>query len=335
MGFEVQRAGDNLFFRAFEAPGPTLLFNSHLDTVPACGGWTREPNRMTRVGDRLYGLGANDAKGCVTALLEAALILRTRYADEGAPGTLWVAFTAQEETGGQGIENVMARLPRPDAAVVGEPTGCRPVLAQKGLLVLKGSARGVAGHAAHAARDGARNAVHMAAADVARLAGFEESGAEVLGTPHPMLGPVTVQVTMISGGHARNAVPDSCDFWVDVRTNPGTDPRALAARIGEGLQSEITVHSARLRAMETPPASAVARAAVEATGCPAEGSRTTSDWVHLGDVPTVKIGPGETSRSHRADEFVTGAELQRGAQVYAGLARRYFAAARKEHPSWQ
>jgi acetylornithine deacetylase len=322
LGFRVSRAGHNLYFQAVPGDGPALLLNSHLDTVPACAGWQRPPLEATVEGERLYGLGANDAKGCVTAILEAAVRLRAAHAAGARVGPVWVALSAMEETGGVGLGEVVPLLPPLGAALVGEPTGCRPVVAQKGLLVLRGSATGVAGHAAHGGRDGARNAVHAAARDVARLAELGESEAGALGAPHPLLGPVTLQVTMIQGGHARNAVPDQCEFWVDVRTNPDTDPGALAAQLGTGLESGLALHSQRLRAVETAPGEAVVRAAVEVTGCPGEGSRTTSDWVNLAGVPTVKIGPGDTARSHRADEYVTAAELELGASVYERIALR-------------
>ena len=265
------------------------------------------------------------SKGCVAALLEAALRLRQAAASGAALGPVWVALSAMEETGGEGLNTVLPLLPPLGAALVGEPTGCRPVLAQKGLLVLRVLAAGVAGHAAHAERDGARNAVHAAARDVAWLAALGADDRGLLGPPHPLLGSTTLQVTRIEGGHARNAVPDRCEFWVDVRTNPGVDPEALAAGLRAGLASELTVHSRRLGAVETQAAEPVARAAVEVSGCPGEGSRTASDWVHLAGVPTVKIGPGETARSHRADEYVTRSELGRAAEVYQGIARRYFA----------
>jgi acetylornithine deacetylase len=311
--------GHNIVFDAVRGEGPTLLFNSHLDTVPACSGWDRDPLAGDLEGSRLYGLGSNDAGGSVVAMISAAARLRALNERDPLPGTVRIALTVEEETGGAGISELLKELETPDAAVVGEPTGCRTVLAQKGLLVLKGVARGVAGHAAHGESNGATNAVHLAARSIASLVASPE------GEAHPLLGPTTIQVTQIDGGHARNAVPDRCEFWVDVRTNPGADPEAIHRSLARRVECELLIHSSRLRAVETSGAEAIARAAVEASGHPAEGSRTTSDWVHLAHVPTVKLGPGDTSRSHRADEYLDVAELEQGTNVYTLLAKHYFA----------
>lgn len=323
LGFDVHRSGHNLYFDVFQGPGPTLLFNSHLDTVPACGGWTRDPLGGALENGRLFGLGANDAGGCVVAMLSAATRLRDLDRESVLGGTLRVALTTEEETGGAGISSVLPLFSIPDAAIVGEPTGCRTVLAQKGLLILRGVAAGVAGHAAHGETGGAKNAIHSAARSIAALA------ASVPGPAHPLLGSPSVQVTKIEGGHARNAVPDHCEFWVDVRTNPGSDASEIHRKLQGVAECELVIHSSRLVAVETGATQPIARAAAQASGAPPEGSRTTSDWVHLAHVPTVKIGPGDTARSHRADEYVDESELELGARVYTDLARNYFALARE------
>ncbi len=323
LGFDVQRSVHNLYFDAFQGTGPTLLFNSHLDTVPACGSWTQDPLGGVLENGRLYGLGANDAGGCVVALVSAAARLRDLDRESPLGGTLRVALTTEEETTGAGILSVLPLFSAPDAAIVGEPTRCRAVLAQKGLLILRGVAHGVAGHAAHGETGGARNAIHSAARAITALA------EAVPGPAHPLLGPPSVQVTMIEGGHARNAVPDECEFWVDVRTNPGTSHPEIHARLQGLSECELVIHSSRLMAVETDAAQPIARAAVLASGAPPEGSRTTSDWVGLSHVPTVKIGPGDTARSHRADEYLDESELDQGVRVYTDLARSYFALARE------
>lgn len=366
-GLEVRRRGHNLFCEVFEGSGPRLLYNSHLDTVPAADGWTRPPHGGELANGRIYGLGANDARGCVVALFSAALRLRAEHARRRFPGSLWIAFTAAEETGGEGLGTIVPELPSLHAAIVGEPTGCRPVLAQKGLIVLRGEARGIAGHAAHGESGGVRNAVHLAARSVASLLAATAAAGEkatedaavsaavnkmpavrtvppvavappvgpagatapppdrgLLGPGHPLLGPPSFQVTRIEGGHARNAIPDGCQFWCDLRVNPGADPQDILARLRSLAECELHLHSARLKAVETVPAEAIARAAVDASGHAAEGSRTTSDWVHLAHLPVVKIGPGDTARSHRADEYLAVEELQEGTEVYTRLARRYF-----------
>ncbi len=305
-------------------PGaPTLLLLSHLDTVPVGEGWTRPPlaahTEPGPDGARIYGRGSNDAKGCLAAMAAAALALR----DEGLPGRVLLVAAAEEETGRPGgFADLLPRLPRFDAAVVGEPTGLVPVSAQKGMLALDAVARG---RQAHAARpEEGRNAVHVAARAVVALEGLR------LDRPCPELGAPTAQVTVIAGGERRNVIPGSCSFSIDVRTTPAYAPEELVALIGGALgpEVELSVRSDRLRAQATDPADPILRAAAAATGREPVGSPTVSDWAHLRGTPAVKLGPGESPRSHTPDEYVTVGELERGVAVYRELARRWFAAAR-------
>lgn len=321
LGFAPQRVGHNVWF-SWGRARPALLLNSHIDTVPPCDGWSSDPLRPVWDGARLVGLGANDAKGPVTALLLAARALR----EEGyePPGTLVFALTAAEETGGEGLGTILDRLGPLDAAVNGEPTALLPCTAQRGILVLRCEAEGVSGHVAHVgfgAEPGGKpieNAIHKAARDIARLAGLRFPH-------HPLLGEPRAQVTMVEGGLSLNQVPDRCVFHVDIRTTPDLDHAEVAAEIAAALESRVSVRSARYAPKETPPDSPIVRAALAAAGVATPvGSRTASDWAFLGDVPTVKIGPGDTHRSHRPDEYLTAEELRRGARVYAEIARRYF-----------
>jgi len=323
LGFRPQRAGNNVWFSWGDRP-PRLLLNSHLDTVPPCDGWSADPFVPRFDGTRLVGLGANDAKGPVTALLLAARALR----QEGfvPAGTLVFALTAGEETGQDGLGTILDRLGPLDAAVNGEPTALVPCTAQRGILVLRCEARGVSGHVAHAGQPRAAgvaspdNAIHKAARDIARLAGMRFPS-------HPLLGEPRAQVTTIEGGLSLNQVPDRCLFHVDLRTTPDLDHERTAAEIAAALESEVSIRSARYRPKETPRSAPIVQAALEAAGVATPvGSRTASDWAFLGDVPTVKIGPGDTHRSHRADEYLTVDELRRGAKVYAALAKGYLSA---------
>ncbi|MDP2877424.1 MAG: M20/M25/M40 family metallo-hydrolase [Holophaga sp.] len=317
-GFRVHRHLNNLWFEVGTG-SPRLLLVSHLDTVKPCAGWLGDPWQTDWQNGVLTGLGANDAKGCVAALLMAARSLAMAPPD----GTLVFAFTAEEETGGaQGMGEVLSQLGSLDAAFVGEPTALEPCIAQRGMLILGCTARGESGHVAHARL--AENAIHKAARDITRLAGMVFEPDERLGSTKP-------QVTLIQGGLARNQVPDVCEFSVDLRTTPNLDHAALSERIARELESEVKVISTRYIPKATAPQSAIAQAALLASGRKVfVGSATTSDWAFLGQLPAIKIGPGDTHRSHRANEFITREELHAGVAFYQRATRLYFA--QKEAP---
>lgn len=326
LGFAPQRSGNNVW-AVWGEGRPRLLLNSHLDTVPPCAGWTSDPYTPVWDGERLAGLGANDAKGCVAAILLAARALR----DAGwAPprGSVVFGLTAGEEIGRDGIETVLDRFGPLDAAVNGEPNGLHACTAQRGMLVLRCVAEGSSGHVAHAGLEGSPldNAIHRAARDISRLAALRFPC-------HPLLGEPRAQVTTIEGGLTLNQIPDRCQFHVDLRTTPDLDHTETTAAIAAALESRVEVRSDRYLPKETPADAAIVRAALAAIALSRGGdrdavapvgSRTASDWAFLGDVPTVKVGPGDTHRSHRPDEFLTLDELRAGARVYAETTRRYF-----------
>ncbi len=313
-GFEVHRAGNNLWFSFGPQGGSRLLLNSHLDTVPPCAGWEGDPFTPVWHGPRLQGLGANDAKGCVAAILLAAFEL----ARQPLGGEVVVALSAEEETGGHGIGTILEQLGPLDGAVVGEPTGLRVCAAQRGLLLLRCTARGQSGHVANAQMLGAENAIHNAARDITRIAAMDFP-------IHPLLGSQRAQVTQIQGGLRRNQVPDACEFFVDLRIGPDQDHEALAADFQRLLESEVTIHSRRYLPKATDPAHPIVQAALRAAGkLGAVGSGTTSDWAFLGDIPAVKAGPGDTFRSHTPNEYLTLPELEAGAAFYASLSNTFF-----------
>jgi acetylornithine deacetylase len=318
-GLSVHRQGHNLWFEVGQG-FPRVLVNSHLDTVGAGEGWDTNPLAPTWKGDRLYGLGANDAKGCVASILCAAAQLAEATAC--FPGTAVFALTAEEETGGQGLATILDRLGPLDAALVGEPTGLQAVIAQRGMLLLKCTAHGASAHAAHS-RLG-ENAIHKAARDIAKLATMAFEG-------HPLLGEARPQVTQVGGGLARNQVPDTCDFFIDLRTTPNLDAAILLQRIQGELESEVRVHSARYLPKATNALHPIAQAALAASGQSGfVGSHTTSDWAFLGDIPAVKVGPGDTHRSHRPNEFLTRKELADGVAFYVAAIQGYFALSARE-----
>ena len=328
-GMQVRRSGNNLWCAVGDSETSRLLLNSHLDTVPPAKGWTVDPWTPT-LGDenrRLCGLGSNDAKGAVTAMVEAVLAWKRRL-DRGASlgGTVVLALTAEEEIGGQGLSTIREELGVLDAALVGEPTGLVPMIAQRGLLILRGVARGRSQHAGNSPPGRADNAIINAARDLSKLGEFD------WGARHPLLGRAHGNVTVIEGGAARNVIPDECLFYLDIRTTPLETHPKLTQRLSRYLDSEIQVHSDRLVPVGTSPAEPIVEAVLRAlSGTEAGGSATMSDMVFLADVPCVKIGPGESSRSHCPDEHIFVDELEAGAAAYERIIGEFFHA-RAEGP---
>jgi acetylornithine deacetylase len=307
----VTRVGPNVIVTVSGAkPGRRLLLNSHLDTVAPVAGWTTDPFKPQLAGGKIVGLGANDAKGCLASMLCAAVA--------AAPGIkrgeLVLALTVEEETGGKGLEAIIGTLGRIDAAVIGEPTGLHICVAQKGLVVLEMITSGTARHAAHAWRLPGKNAVTEAARAILKLEGWQP------GAAHPLLGPVTCEVTKIDGGTRSNVIPDRCVVTLDVRTIPGLRPETVANQVSERTGAEVRVKSGRLEPMETDAKADIVQHARRALPeAPLVGSATLSDAVWTRHVPTIKIGPGETERSHTAGEYVTTVELDAGVRFYSQL----------------
>lgn len=318
-GLVVDVEGANLWTQIGDRPRPRLLLNSHLDTVPPGENWTRDPWTPSLENGRLYGLGANDAKGCVVALVEAFLTLKRELeAGRLLGGTVVLALTAEEEISGQGLGAVLPKLSPLDAAVVGEPTGLTPMSAQRGLLVLKVEAAGRTAHPGNTPPAHAQNAVVTAAEDVLRLAAFD------WGPTHPLLGAPYGQATVIEGGVARNVIPDRCTFWLDVRTTPLESHASVVDRLRRHLRSRVHVHSDRLIPIETSADELIVQAACRAAGLPApSGSPTMSDMAFLRNIPAAKFGPGQSARSHTADEYVDVSELERGMRCYLKLVREF------------
>ncbi|HWQ09039.1 MAG TPA: M20/M25/M40 family metallo-hydrolase, partial [Holophaga sp.] len=200
--------------------------------------------------------------------------------------------------------------------VVGEPTGLKVCAAQRGMLVLKCTAKGVSAHVAHAKLG--ENAIHKAARDMVKLESLAFEAHPLLGAAHPV-------VTQVSGGLARNQVPDLCEFVVDLRTTPNLPDEDAIARLAAELESSVSVLASGYLPMATDPSHAIVKAALKAarTKVPV-GSDTTSDWAFLGNLPAVKAGPGDTMRSHRPNEWLSLKELNAGTTFYAGLAREFF-----------
>lgn len=309
-GVEAFREGRNVWARRGQG-SPCLLLNSHLDTVPPVDGWTVDPWVPRVDGDRLVGLGASDAKASVAAMLEAFLT---------APlpsGTLVFAATCDEETGGEGLEKLAPSIPF-DAAIVGEPNGFAPAIAQKGLVKVKLVARGKAGHAARPHLGD--NAIVRAAKDILAIQSLE------LDAEDPLLGKPTATVTVVFGGVRSNVVPDRCEVIVDARTIGPFDNDAMIGAIRARVASEVEVLSKRLRPVVGDPNSKIARAASAASGGePPAGFPSVSDLAHLGGRPGVVFGPGEPGQSHSANESIALTAVAEAPEVYRRAIAAYFA----------
>lgn len=310
-GASVAQDGRNVFARRGEG-SPSLLLNSHVDTVPPVDGWTSYPWNPQIEGDRLIGLGANDAKASVAAMLEAFL---------AAPlpehsGTLLFAATCDEETGGEGLEMLAPRLEF-DAAVVGEPNDFGVAVAQKGLVKLKLTARGRAGHAARPHL--AQNAIGVAARDVLAIESLAFDASD------PFLGEPTAAVTMVRGGARSNVVPDVCELTVDARTIHAFDNERMIAAIRGAVSSEVEVLSSRLKPVAGDPEWTIAKAALEAApGSAITGFPSVSDLAHVGGRPAIVFGPGTPDQSHRADESISISKLALAPDVYLRLIAAWF-----------
>ncbi len=319
----TERVGRNVVIRVGHGRGPRLLLNSHLDTVAPVAGWSHDPFAPTELEGRISGLGANDAKGSVAAMVVAAASLNA----DALPGQVVLALTVDEEIGGggDGLERLVAALGPLDAAVIGEPTGLDICCAQKGLLILEVETSGVARHAAHAHRLPGANAITEAARAILAVDGWQP------GPEHPLLGPPTCHVTTIEGGTRRNVIPDQCTFTLDIRTVDAGATDDIVAEVARRTGGEVRVWSDRMRPFDTDRASPLVRAAQRARPqARLIGSATMSDAVWTRHLPTIKVGPGATERSHTAGEYITREELADGVRFYRRLVEELFRRAADE-----
>ena len=307
-GHHLFRKGNNLWIIApgFDFTKPTLLLNSHIDTVKPAAGWQKDPFLPEETeDDRLYGLGSNDAGASVVSLYEAFTILSAK----AQPYNLIFLASCEEEVSGKnGIESVLPELPPIHFAVVGEPTGMRPAIAEKGLMVLDCVATGKAGHAA---RNEGVNAIYKAIEDINWFSTYQ------FPEKSDLLGPVKMTVTIIKAGTQHNVVPDRCEFTVDIRSNEFYSNERLFELIKEQVGCEIKARSFRLNSSRTEPEHPFVQRCLM-LGKEPFGSPTLSDQA-LMRFPSVKIGPGDSARSHSADEFIYGPEIRDAITTYVRL----------------
>ena len=306
-GYTVSRLKNNVWTIAsgFDGNRPTLLLNSHIDTVKPVDGWTFDPFIPTEKDGKIYGLGSNDAGASVVALLHTFFLL----SQENQPYNLIFSATAEEELSGKdGIELLLKELPKIDFAIVGEPTNMQLAVAEKGLMVLDCTAHGKAGHAA---RNEGENAIYKALADIEWFKNYRFPKVS------EFLGEVKMSVTQINAGTQHNVVPDRCTFVVDIRSNELYSNEEILEEIKKHISCDAVPRSTRLSSSATPLNHPIIVKAKE-TGREIFGSPTLSDQA-LMPFPSVKIGPGKSSRSHTADEFVEIKEIEQAISVYYEL----------------
>lgn len=290
---------------------PTLLLNSHHDTVKPVDGWQRNPFEGRVEDGVLYGLGSNDAGASLVSL--AAVFLHF-YQNKDLPCNLIYLASAEEEISGKlGVASVLPQLGEIDLAIVGEPTQTHLAIAEKGLMVIDGVAHGKAGHAA---REEGENAIYIALKDIdlLRHLAFEKKSAQ--------LGGIKISVTQIHAGTQHNVVPDACSFVVDVRTTDPYTNQEVFDILQENTQSTLTARSFRLNPSGIPVEHPIVQAGLS-IGLTTFGSATLSDQA-LMPFPTLKMGPGDSKRSHTADEFIVIQEIYEGIDRYIQLLDHYF-----------
>jgi acetylornithine deacetylase/succinyl-diaminopimelate desuccinylase-like protein len=301
----VNRSGNNVWAvnRHFDPSKPSILLNSHHDTVKPNPQYKRDPFQPEVVEGKLFGLGSNDAGGPLVSLIATFLHY---YESRNLKYNLVLAATAEEEISGSGgIESIWSSLPKIEFAIVGEPTLCQMATAEKGLMVLDCTAHGRAGHAA---REEGINAIYEALKDIEWFRTYRFPNIS------KTLGPIKMTVSIINAGKQHNVVPAECHFTVDVRVTDSYTLEELLEIIKSNVKSEVKPRSLRMRPSGIPDDHPLVKAAIS-LGIEKYGSPTTSDQALI-PVPSVKMGPGDSARSHTADEFIYVEEISNGIGVY-------------------
>lgn len=309
-GFDVKRHGNNVWAMSpdFNSARPTVLLNSHIDTVRPADGWQTDPYSPVDGDDgRIFGLGTNDAGASVVSLI-AAFTLLTSVPQQC--NFIFLASCEEEVSGRGGIESVIPMLPPVTVAIVGEPTGMQAAISEKGLMVIDAEVHGKAGHAA---RNEGENAIYKAipVIDVLRSLSFDKVS--------PTLGPVKISITQIEAGTQHNVVPALCKFVVDVRTTDSysNEETLEIMRRSVGSQAELTPRSTRLNPSGISPVHPLV-VRMTMAGASTFGSPTLSDQA-LMPWPSVKIGPGDSARSHTANEYIFPSEIREAIEFYTSV----------------
>lgn len=303
-GFNVNREKNNLWAvtSGYDPQKPTLLLNAHIDTVKPVASWTRDPFTPALEDGTLYGLGSNDCGGGLVTLLQ---VFRWLSEHEQTYNIMYLASAEEEVSGVDGIRRVLPLLPKVDVALVGEPTSMQPAVAEKGLMVVDAVAKGRSGHAA---RGEGVNAIYEALDDLEWIRGYQFSKASRL------LGPTVMNVTVINAGTQHNVIPDECRFVIDVRTNEHYRNEDVFNILQLHMKSRIKARSFHLSSSAIALEHPLVHRCVE-MGMQPFGSPTLSDQA-LMPFPSLKLGPGQSSRSHSADEFIRITELEDALEKY-------------------
>ena len=306
-GMDCQREANNIWSIAegYDPDRPTLLLNAHIDTVKPVTTWKRDPFQPTLEDGILYGLGSNDCGGGLTTLLQ---VYRHLSSHRQSYNLIYLATAEEEVSGADGARRVLPLLPKIDVAIVGEPTGMQPAIAERGLMVIDMTSRGKSGHAA---RGEGVNAINAMLDDLLWLRDYRFE------RESPLLGPTRMNVTMVNAGTQHNVIPDTCRAVIDVRTNEFYDNEAVFRFIREHVRSEVRARSFHLRSSHIAESHPLIQRCI-AMGMKPFGSPTLSDQ-SLMPFASFKLGPGDSSRSHTADEFILVSEMENAITQYIRL----------------
>ena len=302
------REGNNLWVgcQDWDNNRKTVMLNAHIDTVKPTGSWQRDPFRPMLDGDRIYGLGSNDCGGGLVATLQAYRILLNRNRNFNI---LWLASAEEEVSGENGLRRVLPLMPPIDVAIVGEPTGMQPATAERGLMVIDGYAHGVSGHAA---REEGVNAIYEALDDLVWLRDYQ------FRKESELLGATKMTVTVVESGTQHNVIPDLLHFVIDVRTNEFYQNEFVFEFLKKKMtKCELQARSFHLHSSSIASDHPLVKRCLE-RGMRPFGSPTLSDQA-LMPWPSLKLGPGDSARSHAADEFITIGEIDEAINTYVGL----------------
>lgn len=307
MGFQPRRKGNNIWIVSpnFSELKPTILLNSHIDTVKPTGNWESDPFTPYIKDDKITGLGSNDAGASVVSQL-AAFRLLTQHPQ--AYNLIYSATAEEEVSGMNGVSSILQDLGNISLGIVGEPTQMRMAVAEKGLLVVDGTVFGKSGHAA---RNEGVNAIMEALPIIEwfRDYRFEKES--------PFLGPVKMTITGINAGSQHNVIPDECNFMIDIRVNECYTNEEVLDHLKKNVNCQLTPRSIRLNSSSISENHPIVIKGKE-LGLSAFGSPTTSDQAVM-PFSTIKIGPGNSSRSHTANEFIYTHEVKHGIEGYTNL----------------
>lgn len=306
-GYVASRKGNNVWAKSkdWEHNKPVILLDAHIDTVKPNGSWETDPFTPVVKDGKLYGLGSNDTGGSVVSMLTAFLYLTTKPQPYNL---IWLASAEEENTGKGGIQSVLKELGHVDLALVGEPTGMQAAIAEKGLMVIDCIAKGKSGHAA---RNEGINAIYEALPDIEwfRTYQFDKES--------PLLGKVKMTVTGINAGTLHNVVPAECKFMVDIRINEHYSNQEVFEVIKQHVKAEVLPRSFSLNSSSIPEGHPVVRRCKE-LGRTTYGSPTTSNQAVI-PFTSLKIGPGDSARSHTANEYIYLQEIEEGIDIFINL----------------